>query len=118
MHTRNLISTFKLESNGDDFIPTINSISWSPDGKYIAIGCSDSNGHQDRKTNAVQVWDIANQQWIYTYNNHVGLGGVFIVSWSPDGTRIASISFDLNHVESYPPAATVQANVHIWIAPR
>lgn len=87
-------------------------MSWSPDGKYIAIACRDFSGLDDKKTNSVQVWDIANQQCMYTYYNHLGSGDVKRVSWSPDGTRIASVSMKYDHG-----SFSYTATIHIWIAP-
>ena len=62
---------------------TVNSVSWSPDGKRIASASDD---------NTVQVWDAL------TGKNPLKFGGhtspVNTVAWSPDGTRIASGSID------------------------
>jgi serine/threonine protein kinase len=61
----------------------VNAVAWSPDGKRIASGSSDST---------VQVWDAANGGNVYTYNRHSQ--SVVSVAWSSDGKRIASASFD------------------------
>jgi len=44
----------------------------------------------------VQVWDASNGAQVYTYRGHFNapLGFVTTVAWSPDGTRIASGSYD------------------------
>jgi len=116
---------FKLQPNA---APTpsdyINQVSWSPDGKYIALTV---DGNE-------QVWNVAtksmvikypggNFAWspdgkdivsteangnmlvrvaltdkiIYTYDGHAGQanGRDFVVAWSPNGKRIASAGADV-----------------------
>jgi eukaryotic-like serine/threonine-protein kinase len=67
----------------------VKSITWSPDGKHIAS--SASNDH------TVQVWDATTGNHVFAWN---GLKSpIRAVAWSPDNTRIASISSDgLAHV--------------------
>jgi WD40 repeat protein len=62
---------------------SVNSVSWSPDGKRIAAGSFDKT---------VQVWDAADGSHVYTYPGHTD--DVNVVAWSPDGKRIASASRD------------------------
>ncbi len=58
-------------------------LSWSPDGKHIAVG-----------DNASKVWvlDATTRDVVYTYSGHTDYVGD--VAWSPDGIRIASGSAD------------------------
>jgi WD40 repeat protein len=67
------------------------TISWSPDGKYIAL----ANGQKQ-----VQIWNVASQSLAYTYSKHSDI--VLAVAWSPDGSRIASTGVD--------------TTVHVWQA--
>ena len=61
----------------------VNTLAWSPDGKYIASGSND---------NTVQVWEVATGDSIYTYRGHTAW--VDALTWSPDGKRIASAGND------------------------
>ena len=66
----------------------VNTVAWSPDGKYIASG-----GYDD----TVQVWAASDGQPIYTYQQHTTskyIQGVNTVIWSPDSKRIASVGND------------------------
>ncbi|GHO46136.1 serine/threonine-protein kinase [Ktedonospora formicarum] len=62
---------------------TVDAITWSPDGKYIASGGNDRT---------VQIWDAEKGVHISTYREHKD--GVHGVAWSPDGKRIASGGYD------------------------
>ncbi len=59
------------------------SVSWSPDGRYIASGGYDTT---------VQVWEVATGKSVSTCTGHNK--GVHSVSWSPDGNYIASGGYD------------------------
>ena len=64
------------------------TVSWSPDGKYIASGSGDET---------VQVWDFARGANVLTYCGHchkVGKGLVQAIMWSPDGKYLVSGSWD------------------------
>ena len=59
------------------------SISWSPDGKYIASGSNDKT---------IKTWNTTTNTCIHTLGGHTQ--GVESVSWAPDGKYIASGSGD------------------------
>lgn len=59
------------------------TLAWSPDGTWIATGCTDGN---------VQVWDATTGLTQVTYSGH--RAEVNAVSWSPDSRYIASASSD------------------------
>jgi WD40 repeat protein len=64
------------------------TVSWSPDGKFIASGSGDET---------VQVWDVARGAKVLSYCGHchkIGKGLVQAVMWSPDGKYIVSGSWD------------------------
>jgi len=67
---------------------SVQSVAWSPDGKYIA-SCG--------RDKTVQIWEAATGMKLLTYGQHVSY--VYNAAWSPDGTRLASTSF---------------GNIHIW----
>lgn len=69
------------------------SLSWSPDGRYIA-----SCGSFDK---TVRVWEAATGKTVFVYNGH--FSSVEAVAWSPDGRRIASGGWD-NLVHVWRPA--------------
>jgi WD40 repeat protein len=62
----------------------VRSIAWSPDGLLIASG-------GDFGDSTIQVWEPHIGQPIYTCTDQYR---IFSLSWSPDGTRIVSASFD------------------------
>jgi WD40 repeat protein len=62
---------------------SVNSVVWSPDGKEIASGSSDTT---------VQVWDASTGNKHLTYTGHAR--HVRSVAWSPDGKYIASGGLD------------------------
>ncbi len=121
--TGNLV--YKLQPNAS---PTpsdsIGQVSWSPDGKYIALTV-DGNVQvwsvatkkmtitypggvfawsPDSKNivsaegdGSVQVWNALTGKMIFNYEGHMGQGngGATTVAWSPSGKRIASAGTDV-----------------------
>ena len=76
---------------------TIQTIAWSPSGKYIASAGDDAT---------VQVWDVATGRTLFIYRGHASATGnaaaITTLVWSPDGQRIASGGKD--------------KRVHVWDA--
>jgi WD40 repeat protein len=67
---------------GKRFIVSARTADLSPNGRYIALSV-------DR---TVQVWDIKTRKEVFTYHGHGKR--VLAVAWSPNGSRIASTSYD------------------------
>src|SRR6266566_3186819 len=63
------------------------SLSWSPDGKYLAAGYLMGS--------SVDIWDVQSGRAVHSLNNF--RGGVDIVSWSPDGKYLATASSELSN---------------------
>lgn len=59
------------------------SVSFSPDGKYLASGSGDTT---------VRFWDVNTQTPSYTCKGHKNW--VLCISWSPDSTKLASACKD------------------------
>src|SRR6266699_1853276 len=64
-------------------INPVNTVAWSPDGKFIAAGY---DGDQ------VKIWRFATGEQVLTYTGHHK--SVMSVQWSHNGKSIASASFD------------------------
>ncbi|MES1241325.1 MAG: pentapeptide repeat-containing protein [Acidobacteriota bacterium] len=62
---------------------SVNSVAWSPDGRYLATGSYDGT---------IKLWGAATGWLLNTLTSHENL--VLTMSWSPDGTRLASGSDD------------------------
>ncbi len=69
--------------NDTSVIPKVNSLSWSPNGEYIASG--EDGG-------LIKIWDTDSGDLILECRGHDA--SVMSVDWSPDGTRITSASVD------------------------
>lgn len=77
-----ILSCSGMES-GVQYLPeNPHLIAWSPDSKHIAFG---------DKSTTVQIWEVAAKRLRFTYREHTNT--VRHVSWSPDGTRIASFAY-------------------------
>lgn len=71
----------------------IRCLSWSPNGQYIA-SCEDTD---------LRIWNAFSGQHVFTFTAHPKtLVGMTSLSWSPDGTRIATGGGD-NHVMVWNP---------------
>ncbi len=131
---------FKLQPNAN---PTpsdyIESVNWSPDGKYISFmvdrsvevwsvatkklvtthdGGGNSAWSPDSKlivsteaNGSVAVWNAVTGVIIYTYHGHMKqqFGGATTVAWSSDGRRIASGGSDVQVWD-----ATTGKNVYVY----
>ena len=64
-----------FEMKGHEF--SVNAVSWSPDGRYIATASNDGSS---------KVWDGRTGRLRFTLSGHKGL--VLNVDWSPDSARV------------------------------
>jgi WD40 repeat protein len=58
---------------------TVNTVCWSPDGRYLASGSDDEN---------IKIWNANTGQCLRTLTGHSN--DVNSLCWNPDGNRIAS----------------------------
>lgn len=66
----------------------IRSLAWSLDGAFLVSGSDDCTGKHGNQT--VHVWNARTGETLFLYDGHEERTEVRSVSWSPDGTRIAS----------------------------
>lgn len=64
----------------ESFHPT--SIAWSPDGRYIATGSTDSR--------EIHIWEVSRRRMIKRLLITTGIGFFHQLSWSPDGEYLAA----------------------------
>lgn len=69
----------------------MNTVAWSPDGRFVASGSGNTSHLVDSRDTSVQVWNVENGE-TYAYTGHTDV--VEAVAWSPDGKRIVSASDD------------------------
>jgi len=75
------IATGRLVKSLRDSEAEVNSICFSPDGRWLAAGYS----HPDK---TIRVWSVGNWQPVATLTQHDG--SVYGLAWSPDSQRLAS----------------------------
>ncbi len=84
-HRGKLFYTYKRHSDN------VNTLAWSPDGKYIASGSGDET---------VQVWNSSDGKQVYTHPGPArawwdwGKRAIQALAWSPDNQYIASAGTD------------------------
>jgi WD40 repeat protein len=80
-------NTVKLWNATSGKVLWMHALSWSHNGKYIAVTTFQAEG-----AGIVQVLDASSRKVVVTYKGHTDL--VTDAEWSPNGTRIASVSQD------------------------
>ena len=75
------------------------SISWSPDGRFVAAACSDGT---------LQLFDAECKHYLTSYRTYSQFAVATAVAWSPDGTRIAV---------GYDDGSNTQSSVYVWPRP-
>jgi WD40 repeat protein len=82
------IKTFTGHTSG------VNTIAFSPDGKYLASGSETTKLDKAQKDNTVRLWNVKSGKEIHRFAGHTE--GVSKVVFSPDGKSVASIGEDRN----------------------
>lgn len=80
--------TLKLEKKPitySEHFKAVQSVSWAPDGRYLASGSHD---------NYIYIWDTQSPHNKYIVMLHAHNALIHSVAWSPDGTHLASGSSD------------------------
>jgi len=73
----------------------VNFISFSPDGTRIATACGNTSPLATNELdNSARIWDSSSGKELLSLNHS---GPVNIVAFSPDGTRMATASYDRNN---------------------
>lgn len=72
---------------------TVESIAFSPDGKYLASG-SATLPHNTKIDNTVRIWEVKSGKEVRRFTGHSR--GISEVAFSPDGKQVASIGEDRN----------------------
>ena len=86
--SRQKIATLQHESE-------INSLSFSPDGTRLATGEARWDENDEEWDGRLQLWDVASRQKIATLDEREG-ASFFTLSFSPDGTRLATTGGEWN----------------------
>jgi Tol biopolymer transport system component len=83
----------------------IDALSWSPDGRYIAV-----SGHD------VRIWNTSTHKLFYIYTGHGNSPNLTIrsLAWSPDSTSIASLGTGMDVLA--PHIGKAFGAVKVWIA--
>lgn len=68
------------------------ALSFSPNGKWLAIGQGNQSGTSGMRESAVTILDMETGQVADVYYGHTG--SVLSIVWSPDGLWLASVSAD------------------------
>jgi WD40 repeat protein len=67
-------------------------LAWSPDGKQVAIGHFKAGFALENASGALRIWNVETGKEAVTGSGHAG--AITALSWSADGKRIATSSFD------------------------
>jgi WD40 repeat protein len=86
------------------------NISWSPDGRFIAVG-KDSNG-------AIEIWNVLEKNLHSTLQGHAESDdwGISVtdIAWNPDSTLLAVASTTTFASESFPRYPQDESNIQVW----